>query len=723
MAVARAKKRAAKLIEAASFRATLNRIEQHASSGSGGLVVSAPPIVGCSTLLLHFYETCFQAGTQPIPIYLAVEFSETSPVDSAKRMAVSFLTQVVAFRRREIEFSTISIGPDEIARLAAVEDIAWIDRALERLNERSGGTNAEMIGRYLSVFQLAESAGLKVCIIFDNLHQSLLLDHGNDLIEGLLNHCRRSSSPTVIAGRRRFVSEHDDFDRIDLNPPTKAESAKFASDEATENLTMIDDATCDLLAVQFGSRPGFLTAILRRLASGNQNISGFPAIQRAYVEELLTASIGRWFQREINGAISNHKQKKLIELLANFSRNPSESRPIESFQRSLQLNTSEFEQAISILNSSEILRITSNRIEPDHADMTLDDYLDSRNRLENLGEPRSVVVSQTLVRCIGRSPAIMASTYRASTALGLVEILRRFDGRSIPFALLDPKIFGDRYKGKTEEEIADGLKTDSDVFTLPFIVFTASTESAYRPIASIIAAERSAFASGFRDRNCNADDEIYLLTAEIDAKLPATREQTEFWCDRLEAAAAASNFRNFKIWLVAPDGFDDEAANVLAERGALGSGRRQAEMLSKLLTVDHVAYQSSDSEYEIVIPMGEESELIAAHTLEDIGKKHGIKSHEINQIKTALVEACINASEHSHSPDGRIRQKFAVGQDRITITVSNRGVRLADAELPADGSRRRGWGLKLIEKLMDEVQIAQTDDGTILSMTKHFAKA
>ena len=111
----------------------------------------------------------------------------------------------------------------------------------------------------------------------------------------------------------------------------------------------------------------------------------------------------------------------------------------------------------------------------------------------------------------------------------------------------------------------------------------------------------------------------------------------------------------------------------------------------------------------------------AAHTLDEIAKKHGIKSHAVNQIKTALVEACINASEHSHSPDGRIHQKFVVGEDHITITVSNRGVRLADAKPPAEDSLRRGWGLELIKKLMDEVHVMQTDDGTRLSMTKRFA--
>jgi anti-sigma regulatory factor (Ser/Thr protein kinase) len=35
-------------------------------------------------------------------------------------------------------------------------------------------------------------------------------------------------------------------------------------------------------------------------------------------------------------------------------------------------------------------------------------------------------------------------------------------------------------------------------------------------------------------------------------------------------------------------------------------------------------------------------------------------------------------------------------------------------------SERRGWGLKLIRELMDEVRIEPTDDGTRLVMIKRF---
>jgi anti-sigma regulatory factor (Ser/Thr protein kinase) len=38
---------------------------------------------------------------------------------------------------------------------------------------------------------------------------------------------------------------------------------------------------------------------------------------------------------------------------------------------------------------------------------------------------------------------------------------------------------------------------------------------------------------------------------------------------------------------------------------------------------------------------------------------------------------------------------------------------------PKSKSGRRGWGLKLMKTLMDEVKLEQVDDGTRISMTKY----
>jgi serine/threonine-protein kinase RsbW len=189
--------------------------------------------------------------------------------------------------------------------------------------------------------------------------------------------------------------------------------------------------------------------------------------------------------------------------------------------------------------------------------------------------------------------------------------------------------------------------------------------------------------------------------------------------------ALMCNFVNYKLWLVAPEGFSPEALEVLSQRSAYGSSRRQVELLIKALHAEAIVGEKlKANEYEMIVPMGEDTELIAAHAIEEIAKRHHFLPKAINQIKTALVEACINATEHSHSPDRKIYQRFTVEDDRIIITISNRGLRLADKQAievnPNEG--RRGWGLKLMKSLMDEVKLEQVDDGTRISMTKYLKK-
>jgi serine/threonine-protein kinase RsbW len=237
--------------------------------------------------------------------------------------------------------------------------------------------------------------------------------------------------------------------------------------------------------------------------------------------------------------------------------------------------------------------------------------------------------------------------------------------------------------------------------------------------------ERSAVAVGFEQGDLGGENRIAWIAAEIDSKLEASELVTASWCERLEMAAAVSGFLQYRLWLVAPEGFSTDALELLERRNGIGTSRRQVELLKEFLDNGTFADQAQPpEEYEIVIPMTGDAELVAAHTLEDIARRHKIPAKEVNRIKTALVEACINATEHSKSPDRRIHQKFTIGTDRISITISNRGVRLIDKTVPAEPSEgRRGWGLRLMRQLMDEVRIEHVDDGTRISMTKFFQPA
>jgi serine/threonine-protein kinase RsbW len=218
------------------------------------------------------------------------------------------------------------------------------------------------------------------------------------------------------------------------------------------------------------------------------------------------------------------------------------------------------------------------------------------------------------------------------------------------------------------------------------------------------------------------------LAADIESKLAVDVEIARAWCDRLEHMAERLGFSRFQIWLISNEGFSEDAGRLLERRKAFGSSRQQLGLLAARLgeTVVSAIVQSDPDEFLMVVPMGEDNELIAANTAEQIAKRLTFRPEAINQIKTAIVEACINASEHSFSPDRKIYQRFRVESDRLVITISSRGIVPANLNGANSGSEakeaaeeRRGWGLKLIRTLMDEVEFERVDEGTSLRMTKY----
>lgn len=127
---------------------------------------------------------------------------------------------------------------------------------------------------------------------------------------------------------------------------------------------------------------------------------------------------------------------------------------------------------------------------------------------------------------------------------------------------------------------------------------------------------------------------------------------------------------------------------------------------------------------DLKIPMLPEMELTATQTAEAVGKFMRLEADKIEEIKLALIEACINAFEHSKSKDGRIGISFEIGADELAIHISDRGqgfdLKQVQDQLQQrhDRGEHRGWGLRIMEGLMDEVRIDSNDQGTVITMVK-----
>lgn len=133
--------------------------------------------------------------------------------------------------------------------------------------------------------------------------------------------------------------------------------------------------------------------------------------------------------------------------------------------------------------------------------------------------------------------------------------------------------------------------------------------------------------------------------------------------------------------------------------------------------------------YEMTIPMQKEAELIVANCLEQIGKNLHLDQETIGRLQLAVIEACINAIEHSESSDKKIYLGFDIYPDHIEIGIENSGREFVSPETGEPFSNRslqeksgRGWGIKLMKNFADDVRFEKTARGSKVVLVKKLSK-
>jgi len=135
-------------------------------------------------------------------------------------------------------------------------------------------------------------------------------------------------------------------------------------------------------------------------------------------------------------------------------------------------------------------------------------------------------------------------------------------------------------------------------------------------------------------------------------------------------------------------------------------------------------------EISLTIPIAQDMEIVATAQAAAVGEFIGMPRDKIDEVKLALVEACINAFEHSHTRDDKVRLTFRMGEEKgadyleVEVRDRGRGFDESRVERPAPektfaGRQKRGWGLQIIRSLMDSVAITSGPEGTRILMRKY----
>ena len=116
---------------------------------------------------------------------------------------------------------------------------------------------------------------------------------------------------------------------------------------------------------------------------------------------------------------------------------------------------------------------------------------------------------------------------------------------------------------------------------------------------------------------------------------------------------------------------------------------------------------------ELAVPSRSGFEQVAMDAAAAVAKLMGFSEDRIEDLRTAVEEACMNAIEHGNREDDEVKVMVELIADdsKLQVDIHDRGSgihgKIQKPDIDAKMARKqtsRGWGLFLIQKLMDEVE-------------------
>jgi anti-sigma regulatory factor (Ser/Thr protein kinase) len=129
---------------------------------------------------------------------------------------------------------------------------------------------------------------------------------------------------------------------------------------------------------------------------------------------------------------------------------------------------------------------------------------------------------------------------------------------------------------------------------------------------------------------------------------------------------------------------------------------------------------------EMKLPKISDIELVAVAGLEKMGVFFGIPEGKIGEAKVAVIEAIINAFEHGGGERANVHIEFIMSKEKLTILVTDEGKGFNPDEIEEPNIKdkigsdyKRGWGLKLMESMSDDLIVESRESGTKITIIKN----
>lgn len=138
--------------------------------------------------------------------------------------------------------------------------------------------------------------------------------------------------------------------------------------------------------------------------------------------------------------------------------------------------------------------------------------------------------------------------------------------------------------------------------------------------------------------------------------------------------------------------------------------------------MEHEIAETKNDEVEgldpvsLVLPSSAEYVMLARLVAGQIGRLAGFEPEDIYDLKLAVTEAVTNVIRHAAVESYEVEFRVLSGAVEATVTDAGGGLRLS--ELPKEPDEQGGFGLTVIENLVDELVLESEGEGTRIKMVR-----
>lgn len=712
---------------------------------------------GKTEILKRVYHRLFWEQDRIIPFYFSFnkEFSDT--LVFSKSYLTEFVKQYIGFVRKDPDIIRSNISLSKILKLVRDEEYPGIKGLVENYFEHiENGDYEEVLRNSLFAPYTASIDGCtRVFVILDDFHRSreILSPEGEGNLSGKFSEVLNNRfSPHLITGYSIKMLKEVFGNKVFIGIPDIIELRGLAQEE----LVVLFENLCGLYKVkylkgdthlivnQLNRSPFYIKSFVRSARHLGIALQTLKDFQKHYLHEVTSGSIGFYFTSILNSFVSVGERRSAIKILEACFDAPRGGLTTGFLAEKISLDDQETAEVLTALQDSGLLEMDFGRVTIAQ-DPVMRDFISFKYATVIDREEPSFVKAR--MENDGLKALSQQRRYRFSQNIKeqAAKILESFDCQKVPEVLFHYDEFSSRFSKIDFFNVSEELRHEKKFLHLPQIIGAADISSTHfgsSPANSLL------LGHGFTEGIYEDDKEVVWISGVFTSPLMVGDREVEEFLQNVSTIKEKIGIVNTDVLIIGKDGFTEKAVELMSENDIKSISLTQMYHLRDILFEESIGLEEvkknngaarqideeksvgSENEFELILPMAVDAELVAAKAIEEIAARANFDEDAIGQIKMALIEACINATEHSRRKNGKISLKFIVHPDRLTIYVQNEGESF-DPSLVVEpniddqliGKSKRGWGLKLMKSFMDEVKFEKVDQGTKLIMTKYVKHA